>query len=507
MPTGCRRYGCPMRGNRPNRNGAWRSELVCRLAACAALAVTLVAATPCAAEVLIRWDQGDVPSAGALGVSTLVIPAENTAAVRSAVAGGYRVYLEVAARALSSFVPPVEGFAGVVVRGQASAQQLALLESRVGRRGRVITLDERGKWPHIRSNWVTRNREVLQVSNRSAQPWIENNAALMRIVRATAPKAVTRGAEGTRPSTAFLTYQWLSETQSELDDGPDTENYLVAIAEAGSFGGDLLLPLHERFEKDLLLGLPQAREAWQRIRRSVEFYSWGLPGRYAPVATIGVVTGDPQASFEVMNLLSRHNLPFQLIAPAGLSAERIAAFDLLIVLDPPAAAQVTLLEGFAQRGGTLVLGPAGTGGTRSESPRPWANLAPLVTSEERLSYKVGDGRVVEVRKGIADPDRFALEIRELLGPAHRAIDIWNGITVIAASYKAADGRSTLVNVLNYAHQPLPVQMRIAGTYSQVQYESPEEPPALLPYEHRDGFTEVVLPALRTGGRIFLSNGP
>ena len=101
------------------------------------------------------------------------------------VAGGYRVYLEVAAHALSAFVPPADGFAGVVVRGPASPQQLALLRSRVGRRGRVITLDERGKWPHIRSNWVTRKGEVLQVSNRSAQPWIESNAALIRIIDST----------------------------------------------------------------------------------------------------------------------------------------------------------------------------------------------------------------------------------------------------------------------------------------------------------------------------------
>jgi hypothetical protein len=208
-----------------------------------------------------------------------------------------------------------------------------------------------------------------------------------------------------------------------------------------------------------------------------------------------------------MNLLSRHNLPFQLIAPAGLTTELTASLDLLIVLDSPTAAQFTVLDAFARRGGTLVLDRTGIAGNQAGSGSPWAALPPLVTSDERVSYKVGDGRVVEVRKGIANPDRFALEIRELLGPAHRSIDIWNGITVIAAAYKDPDGRSTRVHVLNYAHQPLPVQMRIAGTYSLVQYESPEEPSILLPYQHRDGFTEVVLPALRTGGRIFLSNGP
>ena len=282
-----------MRDDQANDRSVSRTRLMLRLAVVAvALATFLYAATPAAAEVLIRWDEAEVPSAASLGISTLVIPAENAAALRRAVARGYRVYVEVAARALTVFVPPSDGFAGVVVRGPASSRQLALLRSRVGRRGRVITLDERGKWPHIRANWVTRNRDVLQVANRSAQPWIESNAALMRIVRATRQSSLAQASAG-EPVSVFLSYSWQSETQSALDDGPGPDDYLVAIAEAGSFGGDLLLPLHKRFEKELLLGLPQARESWQGIQRYLAFYSWELPSRYVPMANIGVATADP----------------------------------------------------------------------------------------------------------------------------------------------------------------------------------------------------------------------
>jgi hypothetical protein len=63
----------------------------------------------------------------------------------------------------------------------------------------------------------------------------------------------------------------------------------------------------------------------------------------------------------------------------------------------------------------------------------------------------------------------------------------------------------LITALNYAHQRLPVQIRIRGTFSIVQYESPDEPVTLLPYQQRDGYTEFVLPGLRIGGRVFLSN--
>src|SRR5918996_1078174 len=65
----------------------------------------------------------------------------------------------------------------------------------------------------------------------------------------------------------LLTYPWKPITLSDIDAGPRLEDYLVAIADAGSVGGNLVLPLHERFQKNLLLGKPQARQWWQQIRR------------------------------------------------------------------------------------------------------------------------------------------------------------------------------------------------------------------------------------------------
>lgn len=449
------------------------------------------------AEVLVRWDQDQIPSPASLGISTIVVPAGSGAALQSALAQGYRVYVEVDASALAGFVPPGDSIAGVIVTGAASPRQVALLRRKLKAGARVVTPDTRGKWPHIRSNWVTRNNDVLQVSSRSAQPWIENNAALLRIARA-----------ARRDATPVLTYPWRPITLSEIDEGPEVENYLVAIAEAGSFGGDVLLPLHERFQKGLLLGQPQSRAAWDRIRRYIEFYAWTLPNRYQPIANVGVVTANPMAWFEVMNLLCRHNLPFALIEPGRLSAEAAASLDLLIVLDRPDAAALDVLVAFARKGGAVVVDVTGdVTGTAGASPRPWRNLPPATKSEERVSYQVGKGRVVEVLKGIPDPNRFALEMRQLLGREHRVIDIWNGITVITAPSQAPGGESVLVTVVNYAHQPLPVQLRVRGTFSLVHYESPEESAIVLPSHQDGGDTEFVLPALTVGGRVFLSRAP
>jgi hypothetical protein len=434
------------------------------------------------AEVLIRWDRDQVPSPLSLGISTLVVPARNTAAVQHALAQGYRVYLEVEASALAGFIPPRQGLAGVVVKGNAGAKPLLQLRQQLGSRGaRVLTLDQRGKWPHIRTNWVTRNKDVLQVTSRSSQPWIENNAALFRMSDAR----------------HVVSYTWTPITLADKDQGPALENYLVAIAEAGSYGADLVLPLHDRLQSQLLLGHPQARAEWNDIRRALEFYSWNLHGRYRPIANIAVVTSEPMVSFEVMNLLLRHNLPFVVMTPSELLAEKLAGFDLLFVPARPAGTQVDTLMEFARQGGTVVVG--GEGGSVL-----WRGASPLLKTDERATYQVGNGRVVEVLKAVADPNAFALEVRQLLGREHRVIDIWNGITVLTAAYDEPSGQTVLVTALNYAHQPLPVQIRVRGTFSEVHYESPEEPAALLPYAHREGYTEFVLPALRIGGRVFLS---
>lgn len=418
------------------------------------LAVLLLFVLPVSsyAEVLVRWDQDQVPSRESLDISALVVPAKNSRAVENSLAQGYRVYLEVEAAAVPGFTPPSDRLAGIVVRGPVSPSQLSQLRQRLGSSGtRVLALEERGKWPHIRTNWVTKRNEVLQVSSRTAQPWIEQNAALVRIAQASQP--------GSAP---LLTYPWRPITLSDVDEGPRLEDYLIAIADAGSVGADLVLPMHERFQRNLLLGKPDARRWWKEIRSYIDFYAWNLPNRYRPLANIAIVTADPMASFEVMNLLARHNLPFEIIAPERLAT--LTPFNVVIVLNQPQGAQAGVLAEFAKNG----------------------------------------GRVVERLKGVADPNAFALEIRRMLGRERRVIDVWNGITVLAAPYQEPDGRSVLVTALNYAYEALPVQMRVRGTFPVVQYESPEEGTALLPHRHIAGYTEFLLPALRIGARVFLS---
>jgi hypothetical protein len=452
------------------------------------------AASEASAETLIRWGLDRIPSPQALGITTVVVPADQATGIRSALEQGYRVHVEVEAKAASTF-KPIPGTAGVIVKGAPTAEQIGPL---VKWAGPLRIADDRGKWPHIRTNWVTRNKDVLQVTNRSSQPWLENNDALVRIAMARMEHPI---------SPLLLTYTWQPVTVSDLDRGPRLENYLVAIAEAGSLGVDLVLPLHRRFEEMLVMGDPDARSDWEEIRRFVSFYAWNLPFRHQPLANVGVVTADPMRSFEVMNLLARHNLPFVPIAPGALASAGLDEIGLLIVLDDPDEPGLQRMQAFATHGGTALV--AGTAAVKSRSagkPLPW-HAFPAVKGERRVAYTVGKGRIIESEDAPVDPNTFALEMRQLLGSERRIVDIWNGITVLVSPFARYSGDGMLLTALNYAAQPLPIQVRVRGTFSRVQYEAPGQPAVLLPFEHRDDGTEFVLPALRIGARVFLTRLP
>jgi hypothetical protein len=96
-----------------------------------------------------------------------------------------------------------------------------------------------------------------------------------------------------------------------------------------------------------------------------------------------------------------------------------------------------------------------------------------------------------------------LDVRNRLGPERRSVDIWNGITVLVEPRRDPVDGTVLLSLVNYAHEERPVQLRVRGTFAAVTYESPEQALMLLPFTHRHGATEFVVPDLRVGGRVFL----
>ena len=85
------------------------------------------------------------------------------------------------------------------------------------------------------------------------------------------------------------------------------------------------------------------------------------------------------------------------------------------------------------------------------------------------------------------------------------ISLWNALTVIAVPYRA--NGETIVDLVNYAQEPIPVQVQVKGSFSSVRYESPERACCeSVTAVQRGAFTEFVIPALRIAGRVHLTDG-
>jgi hypothetical protein len=417
------------------------------------IAVLLVGVlvAPARAEILVRWDQPQVPARMALGIDALVIPIEQPDAIRDAARKGYRVFVEIdASRGGDHAIPPAAR-GGVVVRGDLSEDRMRRLRAQIADPGaRVLTIDPRGTWPHLRLNAVTSRDGVLQIASRTAQPWLESNHALARIAGLTSDSA------------RALSYEWRDASVAGTSGPRELDDYLVAIADAGSIGASLVLPLDPRFQRALLRGLPDARRDWQAIRDSMAFYAWEAPRRYEPLVDVAVVVADPFASYEALNLLARHNVAFGIVPAAGPATGTLP--PLVIVLDPPARAIAAGLE----------------------------------------AHEAAGGEVLRLDEPVLDPNAFALDVRNRLGPARRSVDVWNGITVLLTSWRDAADGTVLIELVNYARVPRPVQVRVRGTFAAVHVEAPGEEPRLIPLVHRGGATEVVVPSVRTGARLVLT---
>jgi hypothetical protein len=350
-----------------------------------ALPALLITAVAAQAEVMVRWKQDALPPPDMLGVTALIAAAGSPLA-REAAGKGYRVLTE----------------------GDLSSRSV-----------------KESMWPRIRPNFTIRDGKPVQIASRTAQPWIENNVARIRI----------RQAAGDRP---VLSYPWKPAVSGNTS-GPSTDDYARAIAEAGAFGADLVLELDG-----------SALPAWAGARPYLEYYARKIPRRM--VANVGVRARDPSGSYLMLNLLARHNVPFRILD----SAADTSNLDLVILVDSDAAPPGIAPEGL---------------------------------------LRVGDDD--------ADPNAFALKVRNVLGKKRRLVDIWNGITVLTALEEGLDG-TLRIELVNYAAQPFPIQVRVRGQYRHVDYARPDASgQATLVVEHLDGFTEFVIPELRIAGTLTL----
>ena len=442
-------------------------------------------------RVFIRWTEPELPQKTLLAHGLAIPWGAPPALMERARKQGYRVYaavtLEQASTAANS--SRATGISGIILEAADEEQAKAVIVARDLRLAHpnltILSPDPRAKQPAMMGSTVITQRGILQISSPTEQPWIDSNLALVAFDRAFHPT-----------QTPLIDFHWELPDALQQQLGPSTENYSLAVAEAGALHSDLILNLHPRLEKALVSGSDEAWSVWNRVAKYVEFYLGQDERPVAFQANVGVVTDNYDASYEPMNLMARHNVPFRVLPPSHLTPEDFQGLDLIVVFAQPDQAAIRQVARFVNDGGEAIL-------VNLPSLFPAQSSAGRRVSADSVIYTVGNGKVIEIAGGVADPGKFSEDVRRLLGKERLPISLWNASTTIAIPYKLPDSSTATVELLNYSADPMPVQVRIKGTYSVARYETPERGSEILTPTHQDGFTQFDVPWLRIGGRVHL----
>jgi protein-tyrosine-phosphatase len=460
------------------------------------LCLWLSLSIPGSSRVLVHWSSSTIPPANALGMRDLVISWNDGALplLNAAHKQGYRVYVETSlpqAEAVAQKASKVwaEGVILNVPQSQRAALEKALpLLQSAYLMVRFMVLNPAGKLPQMRGSMVIKRDSVLEVSSPTAQPWIDTNLSLIKIER-----------KANNERTPLYTFSWLRSDAGQMERGLTATDYALAVSEAGAFHADLVLDVDEHLQKALNAKDPSAWKLWKEVLNYTDFYARDKADpRLRVAADVAVVVDDLDPGDEVMNLMARHNIPFKVLRASDLQSKAVEEFDVIVVfakLDQESGQRIAEL---ASRGKTFVL-------VEAQGSHPWHNTEAVRLNEHATSYAVGNGKVIELSETVTDPETFAQDIRRLLARDHALISLWNGLTTIAVPYTSNGRDVEEIEFINYAADPLPVQVQVKGSFRSVRYENPGHAccQSLALVQH-NGFTEFVIPELRIAGRVHLA---
>ncbi len=455
----------------------------------------LLGTMPAQGRVFLQWTEPAIPPATEIGARDVVVPwaPGNIQLMKTARERGYRVFAEVnAANAVAAAdAAAASALAGIIVerdsnvpgQGQVGALIVRLRKSRPGLS--ILELDPGGKQPQIRGGMVVKRNGVLAVSSPTQQPWVDSNVALARFEQAYQT--------GQPP---LYSFRWDLTDPLEQQIGPRAADYELAVAEAGAMRSDVILPIHPNLQKALAKWEKDAWREWNRVKNYLRFYSDQGGQSSDPLADVALIANNYDDTYEAMNLLSRHNILFHVLPPSDVAAQRLARFQLVVMFARPAASAAHALQEFSSAGGTVIL-------VAQHGPCPWDSL-PAVKTSDGSRYQVGRGVILELSGPVGDPDAFAVQVRDLLHRQGSLIYLWNAVTTLGFVYKAPQAGGLTLDLVNYAQEPLQVQVRIKGSFPNIRYETPAHGfyPAVTP-DLENGFTQFVVPHLEIGARVYL----
>ena len=474
-----------------------------RLRSCACLfsaiawLIAWFSVAPAAGKVLLRVAAGPLPSAKAMGVSEMVLrwPVRDAASLAKLRAIGFRVFLEAGSNDLAAAAIAAEraNLAGVIIdpAGSDTAANNEAFRSIKAAHPKLLFrfLISGGKQPQMRGRLVVNHNGILYVSSPSSQPWLDTNLAAVRLAETFHPDEVP----------VLYDFHWDLSDAVHKELGPNAGEYALAISEAAAIRADVIVDVPESLQKALVAKQPAAWALWNQVKQYIAFSSAFAADGMRPIANMGIVTCDGQTNYEAINLLARHNLPFETVRPQDLNAERSNRWNALVVFCTPGNPEINFFNDFANRGGIVVM-------VNQRGDYPWHSTAPARQDEHSTTFSVGSGAIDELGEPVTDPEVFARDVRRLIGTERSALSLWNSLTTLVTGYRQESRGETIVHVINYADVPDNVQVQIKGRFASVQLETPEAGCCVtLQSFERGGFTEFTIPRLEVAARVHMKS--
>jgi putative NIF3 family GTP cyclohydrolase 1 type 2 len=157
------------------------------------------------------------------------------------------------------------------------------------------------------------------------------------------------------------------------------------------------------------------------------------------VANTGVVIDTVAPSYEGLNLMARHNIPFVVLRPGDLEQKLLESFDTLVVFLALNRAAATVVDDFAKHGGIVVL-------VNLHGEFPWHSLEPAHKDKQATAYNVGAGQVVELAEPVIDPEAFSRDLQRLMGFQRMTLGLWNSLTSVAIADREDSNDEMIVNL-------------------------------------------------------------
>jgi len=320
-------------------------------------------------------------------------------------------------------------------------------------------------------------------------PWVDSNGWFIQLARTRAPSKTFWLAYDPPPKAQFLR----------------AASYLLAAADAETYGARWVVSLDERLRAGLVAKDSQALETWKQLAAALSFFKahrdWN---QYRPLNAMAVISDfagpNEELSSEILNLAARRPLPIRIVEKARSVKASFEGLKAIIYADqqPPAPELQKKLLAFARGGGLLIAGP--------KWPAVEGAPAPGDAYQRFNVHTLGKGRLATSKEDLLDPYTLVMDSHLLLSHRHDPLHFFNAGSTNSYYTASPDGKKALVQIVNYAMRPAghPISFTTQERYRAARMWTLESgSPVALEVQAAGGGSDVHLPPLSVYAAIEL----